>query len=194
MGRRRAGLAVIDRNRRPSPEQTGRDGAVLSAAPKPPALLPQRQATTRMPWPQGQGRCLNQELLSPTTASNDPVSVSFAIEDDLIERARQQDDCHWAEHQRPISADTLRKQLRIGAAVHGCSCRSSVLTKLGTGPAWSTQPVRAITAEISRSSPVSGSPRADRQVLFRYRAPSTGIPKRVSGRFPRWSAFYFHQH
>jgi hypothetical protein len=44
------------------------------------------------------------------------VSTSPVGEDDLIERARQEDARHWAEHQRPISAETLRKQLRIGAA------------------------------------------------------------------------------
>lgn len=36
--------------------------------------------------------------------------------DDLLERARQEDADHWALHQRPISAETLRKRLRIGAA------------------------------------------------------------------------------
>jgi hypothetical protein len=42
-------------------------------------------------------------------------SDSPAVDDDLIERARQEDARHWTEHERPISADTLRKQLRIGA-------------------------------------------------------------------------------
>ncbi|WP_328500845.1 SpdA protein [Streptomyces sp. NBC_00457] len=36
--------------------------------------------------------------------------------DDLLERARQEDADHWELHQRPISAETLRKRLRIGAA------------------------------------------------------------------------------
>lgn len=35
---------------------------------------------------------------------------------DLLERAKQEDARHWATYQRPISAETLRKQLRIGAA------------------------------------------------------------------------------
>jgi hypothetical protein len=34
----------------------------------------------------------------------------------LLERAKQEDADHWAAYQRPISAETLRKQLRIGAA------------------------------------------------------------------------------
>ena len=33
----------------------------------------------------------------------------------LLERARQEDAAHWAVHQRPISADTLRRKLGIGA-------------------------------------------------------------------------------
>lgn len=38
------------------------------------------------------------------------------LEENLIERARQVDARHWADHQRPISAETLRKRLRISAA------------------------------------------------------------------------------
>jgi hypothetical protein len=36
--------------------------------------------------------------------------------DDLLERARAQDKHHWEATGRPISADTLRRKLRIGAA------------------------------------------------------------------------------
>jgi hypothetical protein len=42
--------------------------------------------------------------------------VPVAAGGDLVERARQEDTRHWAAHQRPISAETLRKNLRIGAA------------------------------------------------------------------------------
>jgi hypothetical protein len=35
---------------------------------------------------------------------------------DLLERAKGEDARHWAAYQRPISAETLRKRLRIGAA------------------------------------------------------------------------------
>jgi hypothetical protein len=38
------------------------------------------------------------------------------VDDDLLERARQENARHWEEHRRPIAADTLRKRLRIGAA------------------------------------------------------------------------------
>lgn len=34
----------------------------------------------------------------------------------LLRRAREEDARHWAEHRRPISAESLRKQLRIGSA------------------------------------------------------------------------------
>jgi hypothetical protein len=35
--------------------------------------------------------------------------------EDLLIRARQEDALHWQAHRRPISADTLRKRLHIGA-------------------------------------------------------------------------------
>jgi len=35
---------------------------------------------------------------------------------ELLERARLEDAEHWRAHRRPISADTLRKRLHIGAA------------------------------------------------------------------------------
>lgn len=43
------------------------------------------------------------------------VAPSAGIPDDLVERARQEDAKHRAVHQRPISADTLRTQMGIGA-------------------------------------------------------------------------------
>ena len=47
----------------------------------------------------------------PEQPDLEPVS-----EDDLLERARREDAWHWSRYQRPISAETLRKRLRIGAA------------------------------------------------------------------------------
>jgi hypothetical protein len=41
---------------------------------------------------------------------------SAVIDNDLLERAKEEDKRHWDTHHRPISADTLRKRLRIGAA------------------------------------------------------------------------------
>jgi hypothetical protein len=43
-------------------------------------------------------------------------SVAAASEGDWIDRARREDARHWAAHQRPISAETLRKNLHISAA------------------------------------------------------------------------------
>jgi hypothetical protein len=40
---------------------------------------------------------------------------SADILNDLVERARQEDAVHRAVHQRPISADPLRRRLAIGA-------------------------------------------------------------------------------
>ncbi|MEV7099034.1 hypothetical protein AB0M80_40005 [Amycolatopsis sp. NPDC051045] len=42
--------------------------------------------------------------------------ASGLVDDDLLERARQEDARHWEAHRRPISAETLRRKLRIGAA------------------------------------------------------------------------------
>lgn len=49
-----------------------------------------------------------------TTHVSSEVS-SGGIPSDLVERARQEDAAHRAVHQRPISADTLRSRLGIGA-------------------------------------------------------------------------------
>ena len=38
-----------------------------------------------------------------------------AREQDLLHRARAEDVLHWRVHQRPISAETLRKRLHVGA-------------------------------------------------------------------------------
>jgi hypothetical protein len=42
--------------------------------------------------------------------------VQVVADGDLVERARREDTRHWVAHQRPISAETLRKNLRMGAA------------------------------------------------------------------------------
>ncbi len=47
-------------------------------------------------------------------AASSPVAI--APDDDLIDRARHEDARHWATHQRPISAEALRKNLRISTA------------------------------------------------------------------------------
>jgi hypothetical protein len=47
---------------------------------------------------------------------NSEPTTSTMDEDDLLQRAREEDARHWEAHRRPISADTLRRNLRIGAA------------------------------------------------------------------------------
>jgi hypothetical protein len=42
--------------------------------------------------------------------------VTIASDGDLIDQARREDARHWAAHQRPISAETLRKNLHISTA------------------------------------------------------------------------------
>ncbi|UIJ59137.1 hypothetical protein LWP59_34620 [Amycolatopsis acidiphila] len=44
------------------------------------------------------------------------LAASAIVDADLLERAREADARHWDEHRRPISADTLRRTLRIGTA------------------------------------------------------------------------------
>ena len=46
-----------------------------------------------------------------------PLQPTAPVEaDSLLQRARQEDIRHWAEHRRPISAETLRKRLSVGSA------------------------------------------------------------------------------
>lgn len=53
---------------------------------------------------------------SPASGKISDTDVEACAEHDLLERARRADAQHWAKHRRPISADTLRRNLRIGAA------------------------------------------------------------------------------
>ncbi|MBE8519422.1 hypothetical protein ILP97_18235 [Amycolatopsis sp. H6(2020)] len=43
------------------------------------------------------------------------IGRSDGLDEQLVERARRADAAHWRHHRRPISAETLRKQLRVGA-------------------------------------------------------------------------------
>ncbi|MCK9930676.1 hypothetical protein MXD62_26555 [Frankia sp. Mgl5] len=65
---------------------------------------------------------------------------------DLLHRARAEDTLHWATHNRPISAETLRKRLRIGAPA-----ARSLVTQLRTDTSVRLRP--ALTAG-TRSSPI----------------------------------------
>ncbi|MDT3445841.1 hypothetical protein [Pseudofrankia sp. BMG5.37] len=52
---------------------------------------------------------------APPTSETPPRNEPGAREQDLLHRARAEDVLHWQHHQRPISAETLRKRLHIGA-------------------------------------------------------------------------------
>ena len=56
--------------------------------------------------------------IPPVQASddNDPFGQLQSRGDDLLERAQQEDAWHGETYQRPISAETLRKRLKVGAA------------------------------------------------------------------------------
>ncbi|MEU1629784.1 hypothetical protein ABZ746_31700 [Streptomyces sp. NPDC020096] len=71
------------------------------------------------------------ETASPSAGASDPEDkdAGFPLEehsvqtdpapsreDDLLEHARREGAWHWKAYQRPISAETLRKRLHIGAA------------------------------------------------------------------------------
>jgi hypothetical protein len=43
-------------------------------------------------------------------------SPDTGVDEDLVARARAEDAAHWRSHHRPISAETLRKRLLVGAA------------------------------------------------------------------------------
>lgn len=59
----------------------------------------------------------NPASSSPCSLLEGPQGREDAVtEDVLLERARREDARHWAEHRRPISAETLRKRLNVGAA------------------------------------------------------------------------------
>jgi hypothetical protein len=61
----------------------------------------------------------SREDATPDGTSADRQSdrpASRIVDDELLERAREEDARHWDAHRRPISADTLWKKLRIGAA------------------------------------------------------------------------------
>jgi hypothetical protein len=55
-------------------------------------------------------------MTAPEELRPDAVPDPTARVDDLLERALLEDARYWEEHHRPISAETLHKQLHIGAA------------------------------------------------------------------------------
>lgn len=70
--------------------------------------------------------------------------------DDLLERALAEDAWHWETYQRPISAETLRKRLRVGAA------RSRMLVAAVRSTRADRLAVEASSVEVGRSIAYSG--------------------------------------
>jgi hypothetical protein len=89
------------------------DGTTLDDA------KPAQAAFADEPAAVGQALELSAEDAKPNRAPADGQNsraASTMVDDDLLERARAADARHWDERRRPISADTLRRKLRIGAA------------------------------------------------------------------------------
>ncbi|MDS0137560.1 hypothetical protein H5970_05080 [Amycolatopsis sp. CM201R] len=59
-----------------------------------------------------QGMPVQHHVDSPRQTTPEPRLVAIGNE---LERARALNAAHWTRHKRPISADTLRRELRIGA-------------------------------------------------------------------------------
>ncbi|WP_043829525.1 MULTISPECIES: hypothetical protein [Amycolatopsis] len=70
------------------------------------------------------------------------------LDEELVERARRADAEHWQRYQRPISAETLRKQLRVGAT----TSRTLVAVIRPENA-----PARMTSAEIEVALPSSGA-------------------------------------
>lgn len=58
---------------------------------------------------------LNPPELSTKPSDTTDVQLTPDAGDDLIKRAMQADARHWVAYRRPISAESLRKELRVGA-------------------------------------------------------------------------------
>ncbi len=79
-----------------------------------------------------------------------------AREQDLLHRARAEDVLHWQLHHRPISAETLRKRLHIGAGA-----ARSLVTQLRTDTKATLDTLAEPAAQRSSLTPSStqGGPR-----------------------------------
>ncbi|MFF7655791.1 SpdA protein [Streptomyces sp. NPDC007983] len=88
--------------------------ALATSQPRPaphPSATPQyEQASAQAAVPQNDGHVTS--AYSPSVAG----AERHCDGDELLERARQEDARHWETYQRPISAESLRKRLHVGAA------------------------------------------------------------------------------
>jgi hypothetical protein len=87
-----------------TPDEVGPDETVSAAAPE--------QIDDEVSASYATG----SESEAPLVGKHGELTTSTMDDDDLLQRARQEDARHWEAHRRPISADTLRRKLRIGAA------------------------------------------------------------------------------
>ncbi|MFB9688207.1 hypothetical protein [Amycolatopsis plumensis] len=83
---------------------------------------------------------LEQGVPAPTGLQHDKQVGAAArggadLDEELVKRARRADVEHWRRYRRPISADTLRKQLRVGA---GTSRTLVATVRLENAPAGAT--------------------------------------------------------
>jgi hypothetical protein len=85
--------------------------AMQTAATRSPAAMPSAEAPSSTPT------LARQNGHAPFASVRAPARGldSAAREQDLLHRARAEDVLHWQQHQRPISAETLRKRLRVGS-------------------------------------------------------------------------------
>ncbi|EIV94906.1 hypothetical protein [Frankia sp. QA3] len=72
-------------------------------------------------------------------------------EQDLLHRARAEDTLHWSTHNRPISAETLRKRLRIGAPA-----ARNLVTQLRTDTSARLHPALTAGTASPSTEPVDG--------------------------------------
>jgi len=89
---------------------------------RPGLTRPSAEREAQPQFPDGGGLPHRQGSESPQDDTATPLEGDLkqdertvAPDDDLLERAREENNRHVQEYQRPISAETLRKRLRIGA-------------------------------------------------------------------------------
>ncbi|MGE6738154.1 DUF2637 domain-containing protein, partial [Streptomyces sp. NPDC059900] len=77
----------------------------IQRAPQPGTAVAERATTIDSHPPAGTRRASAEKCAEPQGCG-----------EDLLDRARREDARHWEAFQRPISAETLRKRLHVGAA------------------------------------------------------------------------------
>ncbi|MCK9905084.1 hypothetical protein MXD63_34360, partial [Frankia sp. Cpl3] len=86
----------------------------IQTTPSPVALHPSIEATRTDPSQASETPPPTTQHRQKTADSTSRQTEREARQQDLLHRARAEDVLHWQHHQRPISAETLRKHLHIG--------------------------------------------------------------------------------